>query len=351
MVQLPLDQLQKPHLIRNGRKIECTTSNHVRFVVLGLSTSSSPTSPTSSSQEAGIPTEHPASARSESTSDELRGDSEQGPAEFENPNKNDDDEVVRGHPLLSKLHGWLQDFRENLVDDSVPEHRDASSSSHELHTEPRAEVEPGSGGKHSVFTHFPKDRNCDICFKTIITRASYRRCSGIVVPRAEILGDLITADRKVLCEGCASRYNHRCAVVAQDLATQWIQSHPCKTKTSQEAEKSLHKFLEPTRKPKVIYTDTPWNLAQPVKIFPGIIVRQHRTDRKRMGLLREQCAELRKGHLRVLLQSGLEKWWADSMECYCFCEFFRMNFLMRKHLTKGGSECLLTGPRISPYFW
>ena len=31
----------------------------------------------------------------------------------------------------------------------------------------------------------------------------------------------------------------------------------------------------------------PWNLAKPVKIFLGIIVRQHHTDRKQMGLLRE----------------------------------------------------------------
>ena len=35
----------------------------------------------------------------------------------------------------------------------------------------------------------------------------------------------------------------------------------------------------------------PWNLAKPVKIFPGIIVRLHHTDQKQMGLLREQCAE------------------------------------------------------------
>ena len=35
----------------------------------------------------------------------------------------------------------------------------------------------------------------------------------------------------------------------------------------------------------------PWILARPVKIFPGIIVRRHHTDRKQMGLLREQCAE------------------------------------------------------------
>ena len=41
----------------------------------------------------------------------------------------------------------------------------------------------------------------------------------------------------------------------QDLATQWIQSYPCKTKTSQETERSLFKFLEPSHGPKVVYTD------------------------------------------------------------------------------------------------
>ena len=68
-------------------------------------------------------------------------------------------------------------------------------------------------------------------------------------------GAMITADHKVLREECESRHSHRYAVVVQDLATQWLQSYPCKTKTSQETKKSLMKFLEPTRKPKVIYTD------------------------------------------------------------------------------------------------
>ena len=69
------------------------------------------------------------------------------------------------------------------------------------------------------------------------------------------IGYSITADRKVLSGGCESRHNHRYAAVVQDLATQWIQSYPCKTKTSQETQKSLMKFLELTRKPKVMYTD------------------------------------------------------------------------------------------------
>ena len=53
-----------------------------------------------------------------------------------------------------------------------------------------------------------------------------------------ILGNLISADHKILSEGSESRNNHRCAVVVQDLATQWLQSYPCKTKTSQETQKS-----------------------------------------------------------------------------------------------------------------
>ena len=122
-----------------------------------------------------------------------------------------------------------------------------ASSSHELSLEPTRSVDLN---KHSVYTHFPKDRTCEICQRTKITRVPRRRrfCRG--APRAENFGFLIKADHKVLSEGCESRNSRRYAVVVQDLATQWIQSYPCKTKTSQETQRSLHKFLEPNRKPK-----------------------------------------------------------------------------------------------------
>ena len=42
---------------------------------------------------------------------------------------------------------------------------------------------------------------------------------------------------------------------------------------------------------KLFTLTIPWNLAKLVKIFPGIIVRQHHTDRKQKRLLREQYAE------------------------------------------------------------
>ena len=143
--------------------------------------------------------------------------------------------------MSSENPEWLQEFRENLVDERVPEHRDShASSSHEPSLEPARSEDLG---KHSVYTHFPKDRNCEICQRTKITRAPCRRRNGGAVPRAENFGDLITADHKVLSDNCESRNNHRYAVVVQDLATQWIQSYPCKTKTFQETQKELAKVL------------------------------------------------------------------------------------------------------------
>ena len=82
-----------------------------------------------------------------------------------------------------------------------------SSSSHDPPMEPRAHVEPDSG-KHIVFTHFPKDPNCEICLKTKITTASCRIRANAVVPRSENSGDLMTADHNVLSEGTESRKNH-----------------------------------------------------------------------------------------------------------------------------------------------
>ena len=175
------------------------------------------------------------------------------------------------------------------MDDKVPERRDShASSSHELSSEPTRSAHLG---KHSVDTHFPKDRYCEICQRTKITRAPCRRRIGRVVPRAENFGDLITADHKVLGEGCESRNNHRYAVVVQDLATQWIQSYPCKTKTSQDTQIACKSSWSRKGSLKSFTLTIPWNLAKLVKIFPGIIVRQHHTDRKQMGLLREQYAE------------------------------------------------------------
>ena len=169
-------------------------------------------------------------------------------------------------------------------------------------------------GKHSVYTHFHKDRNCEICKRTKITRAPWRTRNGEAVPRAEKIGDLITADHKVLSDNCESRNNHRYAVVVQDLATQWIQAYPCKTKTSQETQRSLQKFLEPDRNPKAIYTDNSLEFGKACEdlSWNHCTSTPHRSETN--GIAERAMRRVKEGTSAVLLQSGLdESWWADSV--------------------------------------
>ena len=80
---------QNPHLIKNGKRIDCNISNYVQFVVPGISASSSSTTPSSasspsSSQEStsansdsvseNRDVEAPVSERSRGMNEELRGD-------------------------------------------------------------------------------------------------------------------------------------------------------------------------------------------------------------------------------------------------------------------------------------
>ena len=107
--------------------------------------------------------------------------------------------------------------------------------------------------------------------------------------------------------------------MVQDLATQWIQAYPCKNKTSQETQRSLQKFLEPERKPKIIYTDNSLEFGKACEDLSwnhGTST-PHRSETD--GIAERAVRRVKEGTSAVLLQSGLnESWWADSMECYTY---------------------------------
>ena len=112
--------------------------------------------------------------------------------------------------------------------------------------------------------------------------------------------------------------------MVQDLATQWIQSHPCKTKISQETQKSLQKFLEPTRKPKVIHTDDSLEFGKVCEelSWNHCTSTPHRSETN--GIAERVVRKVKEGTSAVLLPSGLdEKWWAGSMECSCYLRNFQ----------------------------
>ena len=193
---------QKPHLIKDGIRIICNTENFVPIVVPGLSSSSSASSSTlrtpvkqeshSSSSSSSSPfftysrrnsgsrrEDAPNSDISPVPVSELVDDRSGKPEEIQankNPKPNKKETAIkRGNPCDSEIPEWLQEFRENLVDDEIPlQGGSHASSSHEVSLEPTTKRREDLG-KHNVHTHFPKDRNCEICKRTKITRAPMQK--------------------------------------------------------------------------------------------------------------------------------------------------------------------------------
>ena len=163
---------QKPHLIKNGIRIQCNTENFVPIVVPGLSSSSSGSSSTSktpSKQERHLSSSSSSSSSSPTVSEiQIReredvNNSDISPVQVSNSvddrsGQPDETTIERGNSLDSEIPEWLQEFREILVDDEIPVHGGShASSSHEFSLEPTTKRREDLC-KHSVYTHFPKDR-------------------------------------------------------------------------------------------------------------------------------------------------------------------------------------------------
>ena len=168
---------QKPHLIKDGIRIICNTENFVPIVVPGLSNSSSGSSSTlrtsmkqeshsssSSSSSPSSPTVGEIQVREREDApnsdiypvpvSKLVDDGSGQPEEIQaNKNQKPNKKVTtieRGNPLDSEIPEWLQEFRENLVDDEIPlQGGSHASSSHEVSSEPTTKKREDLG-KHSV---------------------------------------------------------------------------------------------------------------------------------------------------------------------------------------------------------
>ena len=161
----------------------------------------------------------------------ARGNSEQSLELKESDNS------ARRSPVHD-LPELLEEFTEHLVDEeaSIPE---AAGPRKPIIPELPPKVESGN---LSMFTYFPKGRNCELCRRTNITRAPCRKRSGNSIPRAEKFGNLITADHKVLGVYGESRNDHRYAVIVQDLATQRPQASLWKTRIHRKRKRVYETF-------------------------------------------------------------------------------------------------------------
>ena len=97
-----------------------------------------------------------------------------------NKNQNRDDSRD-SDDRLRDLPEWLEEFSDNLEDTEVPAPAHISQDS----DSERLTKVVSTSRKHNIYTPFPKDRNCEVCLQTKITRTPCRRQTGEPVCRAE----------------------------------------------------------------------------------------------------------------------------------------------------------------------
>ena len=183
-------------------------------------------------------------------------------------------------------------IQENLVDDEIPlQGGSHASSSHESSLEPIA-TRREDLGKHNVHTHFPKDRNCEICkadqnYKGSVQKTQRRsrtscwqlRWLDNSRPQSPKRQLRVSKQSSLRSRGAGFSYSMDPGVSVQQQNFTRNPAQLAKVPGAREETKShLHwQFLGIRKKL--------------VKIFHGIIARLHRTDRRLMVLPKEQCAE------------------------------------------------------------
>ena len=139
------------------------------------------------------------------------------------------------------LEGRRATFR---VRETIAEREGVCTDVHPSHTN-------RAGGRHNLFTHFPKDTNCRVCRRSKVTTAPCTRNSDDRADRikvAERFGDKITADHKILTEEQEARMHHKyAAVVVQDLAAPYSKL-PMQNQISSGGAKHSSKIVTSRRK-------------------------------------------------------------------------------------------------------
>ena len=175
--------------------------------------------------------------------------------------------------------------------------------------------------EHNVFTHFPKDPNCDICNSCKITREQCRTPIGDQpdgLPKPTKFGESITADHAVVSESDKSKEGDRAALVMQDRYTHWLYAQPLRTKDHKDAKEALAKFMPPGQKPWHTYTDDSPELKRACREleFPHDTATPYRPQTN--GVAERAVKRVKEGTSCALAQSGLnEAWWSSAMMCYC----------------------------------
>ena len=176
--------------------------------------------------------------------------------------------------------------------------------------------------RHNKFTHFPLDKNCEICKLVKCTRAACK--AGTVperdgLPPATQFGDRLTADHKSLADDQSARNGARYALIIQDEYTKWIQAYATKTRSHEEVVLAFSRFMPLNTKPRHVYVDNAPELLKALEEmrWNHDTSTPHRPETN--GVAERAVRRVKEGTSAILLQSGLtEEWWQEAMACYCF---------------------------------
>ena len=127
--------------------------------------------------------------------------------------------------------------------------------------------------------------------------------------------------------------------MVQDLATQWIQSFPCRTKTSQETERSFTKVPRAvTEANSVMYTDISLEFVEACEELSWDHCTSTPHCSETNGFAERAVRRIKEGTSAVLLQSGLdENGGRTPWNVSAICEIFKISCLTGRHHMKGGS--------------
>ena len=163
---------QQPQLTKHGHKITCKTDIYAPLVVPGLSSSSgSSSSSTSRPQDQSQNSGESASASSDPVTNrrDKPAVGNRMPTDPDKPaagnRKQDTQDEKDTEDPTQEVPEWLQNFTANLEDleKHVPTHvSERENSDSEASTKV---VDKSKLRKRRIYTHFPKDRNCDVCFE------------------------------------------------------------------------------------------------------------------------------------------------------------------------------------------
>ena len=230
---------------------------------------------------------------------------------------------------------WFEEFTDNLEDTE-------GVSTRKHFTRLRFGTSPRKWhqGSICIFSHFPKDKNSEICKRTKIARALCRRRTRNSVPRAEKFGDLMTTDH-------SPRWGRWISKQSQIRCRGTRSSHSMNKNFIRVKQKLLRRRkgvyesnLEPSEKPEVFYTDNRLEFGKSCEdsSWNHCASTPHRSETHGVA---ERAVRRMKGRLQYCCNpawrknGGLVLWSAVAI-----CEMSKTSWQMGKHLMNGDLENL-----------